>query len=395
MERAPRAGLASPRRLTAARYDGGVRIGLDARKLHDFGIGTYVRNLLRQLARLDQETDYVLLCREADVATLSALGPNFRPVVETAGHYSIAEQFRIPWALRRERVTLFHAPHYVLPPLVPCRSVVTIHDCIHLLFPQYLPNRMALTYARLSLALATRKASRILTVSQASKQDILRFFDVDPDRIDVIPNGIDERFTHPPAADVLERVRERYQLHGPFVLYAGNVKPHKNLERVLEAFHLVRQRDLPDLKLVMIGDDISRYASLRRVVHRYQLHSHVRFLGYLPDDTLGAMYRLASVFVFPSLYEGFGLPPLEAMACGTPVVTSNLSSLPEVTGDAAILVDPYDPEAIAGGLERVLTDPGLHADLQRRGRARAAQFSWEDAARRVRDVYARVGGSCG
>ena len=121
MERAPGAGLASPRRLTAARYDDGVRIGLDARKLHDFGIGTYVRNLLRQLARLDQETDYVLLCRDADVAALSALGPNFRPVVETAGHYSITEQFRIPWALRRERVTFFHAPHYVLPPLVPCR----------------------------------------------------------------------------------------------------------------------------------------------------------------------------------------------------------------------------------------------------------------------------------
>src|SRR6202011_2778699 len=129
--------------------------------------------------------------------------------------------------------------------------------------------------------------------------------------------------------------------------------------------------------LVMIGDEISRYTALRRAVHRHQLHKYVRFLGYLPEETLAALYRLASVFVFPSLYEGFGLPPLEAMACGTPVVTSSLSSLPEVVGDAAVLVDPYHPEDIARGLEEVLSDPALQADLSARGRARAQEFSWE------------------
>ena len=130
-------------------------------------------------------------------------------------------------------------------------------------------------------------------------------------------------------------MRERYQLHDEFVLYAGNVKPHKNLERLIEAFHLVRKRGLDHLKLVLIGDEISKYAALRRAVHQHQLHKYVRFLGYLPEETLAVMYRLAGVFVFPSLYEGFGLPPLEAMASGTPVVTSNVSSLPEVAGDAA------------------------------------------------------------
>ena len=139
-------------------------------------------------------------------------------------------------------------------------------------------------------------------------------------------------------------MRERYQLHDEFVLYAGNVKPHKNLERLIEAFHLVRKRGLDHLKLVLIGDEISKYAALRRAVHHHQLHKYVRFLGYLPEETLAVMYRLAGVFVFPSLYEGFGLPPLEAMASGTPVVTSNVSSLPEVAGDAAVLVDPYDPD---------------------------------------------------
>ena len=218
-----------------------------------------------------------------------------------------------------------------------------------------------------------------------------RFVDVPPSKIDVIYNSYDERFGVEPREEEVVRVRERYQLHDPFVLYAGNVKPHKNLERLIEAFHLVRDRGLDRLKLVLIGDDISRYTALRRAVHRHQLHQYVRFLGYLPEATLAVMYRLAGVFVFPSLYEGFGLPPLEAMASGTPVVTSNVSSLPEVAGDAAVLVDPYDTRAIADGIYRVLTDQRLRADLKRLGLARASQFSWESSVRRVREIYGQVG----
>jgi len=370
-----------------------VRIGIDARKLHDFGIGTYIRNLLRQLARLDRDTEFVLFARPEDREALAALGENFRPVIETSRNYSIAEQFRIPLAIRREGVTLFHAPHYVLPPLVSSRSVVTIHDCIHLMFPQYLPNRLALTYARMSITLAAQRATRVMTVSESSKRDILRFVNTPAEKIDVIPNAYDERFGIEPGEDEVVRVRERYQLHDEFVLYAGNVKPHKNLERLIQAFDLVRKRGLDHLKLVLIGDEISKYAALRRAVHRHRLHQYVRFLGYLPEETLAVMYRLAGVFVFPSLYEGFGLPPLEAMASGTPVVTSNVSSLPEVAGDAAVLVDPYDPVAIADGIHRVLTDEGLRRDLRRRGLARAHQFSWEQSVRRVREIYSEAGGT--
>ena len=367
-----------------------MRIGIDARKLHDFGIGTYIRNLLRQLARLDRETEFVVFCREDDRESLTLLGENFRAVTESAGNYSIVEQFRIPLALKREGVQLFHAPHYVLPPLVRCRSVVTIHDCIHLMFPQYLPNRIALAYARTSIDLAARRATRVMTVSESSKRDILRFVDTEPDKIDVIYNAYDERFGVEPREEDVVRVRERYQLHDEFVLYAGNVKPHKNLERLIEAFDLVRQRGLDRLKLVLIGDEISKYAALRRAVHQHRLHKYVRFLGYLPEETLAVMYRLAGVFVFPSLYEGFGLPPLEAMASGTPVVTSNVSSLPEVAGDAAVLVDPYDPHAIADGIYRVLTDEDLRHSLRQKGLARAKQFSWEQSVRRIREIYGEV-----
>ncbi len=171
-----------------------MRIGIDARKLYDFGIGTYIRNLVRQLARLDHDTEYVLLCRPEDRQALSTLGENFRAVPETASNYSLIEQLRIPLALRRERVTLFHAPHYVLPPLVTCQSIVTIHDCIHLMFPQYLPNQLALRYAKASMALATRRATRVLTVSETSKRDIIRFFGTAPEKIDVIYNAYDPRF---------------------------------------------------------------------------------------------------------------------------------------------------------------------------------------------------------
>jgi glycosyltransferase involved in cell wall biosynthesis len=367
-----------------------VRIAIDARKLRDYGIGTYVRNLLRHLARIDRATEYVLFTQPADIELGSELGENFRTVVERAGAYSVKEQLTIPMDLRREGIDLFHAPHYVLPPLTPCKSVVTIHDCIHLRFPQYLPNRFAYAYARSSLWVATHRASRVLTVSEASKRDILRYFHVPEAKIDVIYNAIDDRLGEPLCDEEIAQVRERYQLTDPFVLYAGNIKPHKNLERLIEAFHMFRRGGFEQVKLLIIGDEISQYATLRRAVHRHKLHKHVRFFGFVPDKTLAALYRLASVFVFPSLYEGFGLPPLEAMASGTPVITSNVSSLPEVVGDAALLIDPYDSAEIANAIRRVLTEPALAADLRQRGLARVKDFSWERSVARVRDIYQEV-----
>jgi glycosyltransferase involved in cell wall biosynthesis len=367
-----------------------VRIAIDARKLRDYGIGTYIRNLVRNLARIDRTTDYVLIVQPSDVEIASELGENFRTVPDWSGNYSIREQLSIPLDLRRENVDLFHAPHYVLPPLTPCKSVVTIHDCIHLRFPQYLPNRLAYVYARSSLWIATHRASRVLTVSETSKRDILRYFRVPESRIDVIYNAIDERLGEAPSATELAEVRERYQLNDPFVLYTGNIKPHKNLERLIEAFHALRRGGFEQVQLLIIGDEISKYPALRRAVHRYKLHKHVRFFGFVPDKTLASLYRLASVFVFPSLYEGFGLPPLEAMAAGTPVITSNVSSLPEVVGNAAILIDPYEPDSIAEAMRRVLTDAPLREDLRQKGLARVKEFSWERSVQRVRQIYTEV-----
>jgi glycosyltransferase involved in cell wall biosynthesis len=368
-----------------------VRVAIDARKLHDFGIGTYIRNLLRHLARIDHDNEYVLLCQEPDLGVSAPLGANFRTVLETSPNYSLREQLHVPWALRRERPDVFHAPHYVLPVAVHCRTVVTIHDCIHLMFPQYLPNRVAHAYAKASMWNAAKRSDRILTVSEASKRDLLRFVHVPPEKVVVVYNAIDERFWHVPSDDEVARVRERYQLNHDFVLYVGNIKPHKNLVRLIEAFDLLRTRvGRDELKLLIIGDEISKLPALRRAVHSHKLHKHVRFLGYLPDETLAVLYRLANVFVFPSLYEGFGLPPLEAMASGTPVVTSNVSSLPEVAGDAAVLVDPYNVESIVRGIQDVLTDAGLAQQLRLKGLVRAREFSWERSVARTLEVYTEV-----
>ena len=222
-----------------------LRIAIDARKLRDFGIGTYIRNILTELSRLDRDTEYVVLCRPDDLDSGDVLGQNFRMVPETAPTYSMAEQFKIPLSLAREGVQLVHEPHYVLPPLMRCRSVVTIHDCIHLMFPQYLPSRLAHVYAKGSMWSASRKANRILTVSEASKRDILRFFNVRPEKVVVIYNAIDERFLAPAECRAHGSGAQRYQLDHPFVLYVGNIKPHKNIERLIAAFGRARDARLP------------------------------------------------------------------------------------------------------------------------------------------------------
>lgn len=369
-----------------------MRIVIDARKLHDFGIGTYIRNLVTELGTLDQASDYVLLTRPDDMGARLG-GPNFRAVAEPSRPYSIAEQFRVPRAVARARADLLHEPHYVLPPLTRAKTVVTIHDCIHLRFPEYLPSRAAHAYAHAMIRLAARKADRILTVSHASKRDILHYTGVDPDKVEVVHNGLDMRFAAAPDTDAVERVRARFQLDDPFVLYVGNIKPHKNLARLIAAFAEMRADGPEGLKLVVIGDETSKHPELRQAVHRHRLDKHVRFFGFQPSTTLVVFYRLARAFVFPSLYEGFGLPPLEAMAHETPVITSNVSSLPEVAGDGALLVDPYDVHAIADGMRRVVSDETLRQALIARGRARAREFSWPKAAAATLQVYRQVLGA--
>ena len=251
-----------------------MRIAIDARKLHDFGIGTYIRNLVTELAAIDRTTDYVLFTRPDDVAAAAA-GPNFRAVAEPSRPYSIAEQWRVPRAVARAGADLLHEPHYVLPPLTRSRTVVTIHDCIHLRFPEYLPGRAAYAYAHTMIRLAARKADRVLTVSDASKRDILHYTGVAPEKVVVIHNGLDARFATDPDPEAVERVRQRFQLDHPFVLYVGNIKPHKNLARLIAAFAAMRADGPDGLKLVVIGDETSKHPELRQAVTKAAAAAYV------------------------------------------------------------------------------------------------------------------------
>ena len=289
-----------------------MRIAIDARKWRDFGIGTYVRNVVRQLARLDPETAYYLFCKPSDEATLRDLAANFVPAVDHAAGYGLREHVSIPRKLRRLKVDLLHTPHYVLPLFCTTPAVVTVHDCIHLLFPQYLPSRYAWRYAHYMMGSAIRRAALVFTVSEASRRDILHFFPwADPEKVQVVPNALDPEMLEDPGEEETERVRERYQVRGRLILYAGNIKPHKNLERLITAFSLLRHKSgFDDVRLVIVGSaEENKYAALRRQAEVTGVRNDVRFFGFVPDKTLAALYRLASVFAFPTLYEGFGLPP--------------------------------------------------------------------------------------
>jgi len=241
-------------------------------------------------------------------------------------------------------------------------------------------------------------AARIFAVSNFTKKDVELLFNIPAEKIEVIYNAIDERFRQGHATDLdRQAIAERYQVNYPFLLYAGRISPHKNVGRIIEAFsalktELGKEGKFPDLKLIIIGDELSRQPELRRTVIRSAVQNDVRFLGFVPIEVLSIFYDTAKIFIFPSLYEGFGLPPLEAMSHGTPVVTSNTSSLPEVVGAAAVLVNPENVFEIMRALHRVLVDQSLRDRLKQRGYEQAARFSWETSARSLLDVYQQLGG---
>ena len=368
-----------------------MRIAIDVRKINDFGIGTYLRNLLKFLPTTSSGHEYHLICRDEDEQLLAAFSAKFSLSFVSAQNYSVAEHFLIPARLKQIRADLYHAPHYVIPYLLPCRSVVTVHDVIQLLFPQYLPSKLAQYYAAHMIRRATAVSRILMTVSEASKNDLLRMFPVDASKIRVIPNGIDPSIKIALSDTDLESVRHRLQIKGRSVLFVGNIKPHKNIERLIAAFSQLRSKpSCADLTLIVVGDEITKYPSLRRAVERHQVRPFVRFFGFVPEKTLVALYQIASLFVFPSLYEGFGLPPLEAMANGTPVVTSRISSLPEVVGDAAVMVNPYSVDEITSAMFRVLSDHEFQANLKKAGYQQAEKFNWENSARQIQEVYSEA-----
>jgi len=372
-----------------------LHIVIDARRVRDFGIGTYIHCLVQALGVLDTTNRYTLVCSPGDVRAFSGLPENFSTSIYGRQDEHLADNLFFPMYLRGLSPDLVHIPLNRVPLFMIQPYVVTVHDLSNLFFEGEEYSKMRLQLRRYRLIRGLQRASRVMAVSEATRRDVERVAGVAPHRLQLVYNAPNPGILPKAGVDNTEerrRIMERYQIQYPFLLYAGSIRRHKNIPRLVEAFAVVREQLAADpvyrnLRLVIIGDTISQFPSVRQAVIRSRVEQMVRFLGFVPLDTLRCFYQSAAAFVFPSRYEGFGLPPLEAMACGAPVVASNVSSLPEVVGDAAVLVNPENVFDIVRGISSVLLDEGLRSDLIRRGYEQAARFSWSRTARQVLEIY--------
>ncbi|HTA43116.1 MAG TPA: glycosyltransferase family 1 protein [Bryobacteraceae bacterium] len=376
-----------------------MKVVIDTRRVRDFGVGTYIRNLIQALAAADCEHRYALICSPADQPLFADLPSNFDSVPYSRGDSSRMDHIDLPRLIARLRADVTHIPFHRVPLLLPKPYVVTIHDLSSLFYDDA---KGALHAARaFRLRRGLNRAGGIIAVSGATQRDVMNLVPDAVDRIRLIYNAPDPSFVRESGrhdVDARERARifERYQIRYPFLLYAGSIRPQKNIPRLIEAFAVARaglenHPKYRELRLIVIGDEISRHPDVRRAVIHSRVEHCVRFLGFIPLETLRIFHELATAFVFPSLYEGFGLPPLEAMASGTPVIASAVSSLPEVVGGAAMLVNPENVFDIARGITEVLLDDALREELIIKGRRQAARFSWARTAAEVLRLYEDLG----
>lgn len=373
-----------------------MHIGIDASRIAvttRTGTERYSFELIGALARIDRRNAYTLYCNGLPT-TLPLVGPNFS--LQSMPFPRLWTHARLGVEMRRHPPDVLFVPAHVLPLVHPPRSVVTIHDLGYLAFPE------AHTFARrLELHLTTvwsaRASARMIAISQATKDDLVQHYGIAPEKISVVYHGLSPQFHPVTDQAAIAAVLARYGISAPYFLYVGTVQPRKNLARLIDAFAVFDRRLSADVtisssipgcssssvcrpQLVIAGKKGWLTETIERRAAEAGIAEQVRFTGYVDDTDLPALLSGALAFVFPSLYEGFGMPVLEAMACGTPVLTSTTSSLPEVAGAAALLVDPRDTPAIAAALDRLATDAALRAELRARGLERAAQFTWERCA---------------
>lgn len=369
-----------------------MRIAIDAHMVgeRESGNETYTLNLIKALGQLSEENRYYLFTPRPDLLGARLHTPSHSLRITRVGPPNplVRIPISMPLACRRLGALLLHV-NYIAPPLCPCPTVVTIHDLSFEFFPHLFSPRDYLVLSRL-VPYSARRAAKVITVSENSKRDIMRRYRLPEERIAVTYEGADDRFKPLQDEAGLEAIKRKYEIVGRFILALGNLEPRKNLGRLVEAYGALRRGGRIEHKLVVVGRARWRESELYRVVRERGLVGEVIFTGYLPQEDLPLLYNAADLFLFPSLYEGFGLPPLEAMACGTPVIASNSSSLPEVVGDAGLLVDPHDTSAIAQAIDDLLTRPDRRSELSAKGLRRAALFSWHKMAQETLEIYHEV-----
>lgn len=366
-----------------------MRVGIDAR-LHYYsraGIGQYILGLIKGLSSLNGDDEFVLLQSRKDKAVLAQASNFFRKSLWTPSHHRL-EQLALPLEISPLRLDILHSPDFIPPFRRDYKSVITVHDLAFILYPHFLTQESARYYGQIDRAV--RHADHIIADSLSTKRDIINFLGVPESKITVIYAAANPLYRPVKDDRLLQEVRQRYDLHAPFALFVSTIEPRKNLPSLLRAFRHLLDRYPQEVTLVVVGERGWFCGEVFATAEALDLGDHVRFLGHIPTEDLVLLYNAARVLVHPSFYEGFGLPPLEAMRCGTPTVVANVSSLPEVVGDASLLVAPDDVEGWTVAMWRVLTDESLHAEFSEKGLKRAELFSWEKAARETLDLYQRL-----
>jgi glycosyltransferase involved in cell wall biosynthesis len=357
------------------------------------GVGFYVLNLLKALSEVDRNDTYYVYTKKEDRLLVEHDPAHFNIIPCSTNNRLLRlgwEQMFLPHYISRDKLDVFHSPHYTIPLRSKAPTVSTFHDMTFFSHPE-VHEKSKVLFFRQMIPLAAERADAIIAVSQSTKKDMVRFLDLPESKIHVVYEGIDSEEYRPLAQDErMDNIKRQYKLPEEFVLFVGTLEPRKNIDGAIRAFKQVTEETGKKFGLVVTGGKGWNYHSIFNLVQELDIEDDVRFTGYVPEEDLPYLFNAATVFAYPSFYEGFGIPPLEAMACGTPVVASNVSSVPEVVGDAGLLVDPSKDEEIAGAILRILTDPDLRSELSAKGLERTKLFSWQKAAKETLKIYNSV-----
>ncbi|MBN1994817.1 MAG: glycosyltransferase family 4 protein [Anaerolineae bacterium] len=368
-----------------------MRIGIDARLVfyNRAGIGQYIIRLIEALASLEPKDDrFILLQSRKDKSSIIHSNGFERKSVWTPSHNRF-EQTGLRFEISRLGLDLLHSPDFIPPFKRKCKSVITIHDLAFLLYPHFLTKESARYYGQIDHA--WRNTDHIIAVSEATKQDSINMLGVPEKKITVIHEAANPIYRPMSKAEAQQVAEEKYKLNRNFILFVSTIEPRKNLPGLLQAFRRLRDEYKRDEILALAGVKGWLWEEVYETVDKLNLKKHVAFLGRVPSNDLVYLYSAANLFVHPSFYEGFGLTPLEAMKCGTPVIVSNTSALPEVVGDAALMVDPHDIDGLTVTMWRALTEEELRQDLIQKGFKRAQKFSWQETAKKTLEVYHKIG----
>jgi glycosyltransferase involved in cell wall biosynthesis len=361
-----------------------MKIAFDLRRIGNPGIGRYMKCLAESVTAQAPEHEYLLILPPDGEHLVYA--PNARKLCTGLKYYSVREQFELPQILRRHKVDLLHSPHFLLPLVRPCPAVATIHDVIYMACPEDLPSLAGRLYYRAMMTACSRMATRLITDSAHSKDEIVRYLKADVAKIEVIYPAVDPFFQSGADPAEVASVRSRFGIDRDYILYVGIYKPRKNHARLLKAFQLLLKTGARS-RLVIAGPMGEGKPILQRLATELGIAEHVVFTGFVNDADLRALYSGARVCVCPSLYEGFGFTVLEAMACGTPVVCSSATSLPEVAGKAALYFNPYKPEEMAVQLGLAFSSDSMRSALIADGSRNLLRFNWTETARQTLTVY--------